>query len=131
MKRIFLACAFIVATGVVAIAQNTKQTPVQETQADAKIAFSSKINEMNAIMSRGNVELAQSKFAEAAKMMLTSMNINKNMVETNVTKEEKARLIGVINKQQHLYVESVTLSKEMKKNNRMLNLKMNEFLNTL
>lgn len=119
MKRLLLACCILALTGTAASAQTAKQTaPVQESTAaiEPKLLFSSKINELDAFLTRGVTSEAQKAFQDLLSMM------------TNRMKENKDQKSAVAKQQQELYTAAKQLSGDLQKNHKPLVESMHKFL---
>lgn len=117
MKRILLACSFLALSGTMASAQTAKQTTTtSEVAADSKIMFSSRINELDAFITRKRPDDAQKTAQDILVMMTNRMNKN----------EDKQSALAV--EQKKLYSSAKVLSADLTKNHQALIETLHKFL---
>lgn len=121
MKRILLACCFLALTGTIATAQSAKQNAPAQSEAaatDPKLLFSSKINELDAFLTRGNQAQAQTAAQDLMIMMSNRMAQNKDQQSATAKQQSK------------LYGEAKQMSADINANHKKLVETLHSFLQT-
>ena len=131
MKRIFLVCAVLSISSLSVKAQTvsiTQSAAVHEIEKGQ--LFQSKIQELDAAISRKNKELTAKVYQEMAAMMQETIASNNEQL-SSASDVEKTQLNKTITNQNNLYREIKKLSSDPLKNQKELDQKLNAFQKTL
>jgi DNA anti-recombination protein RmuC len=121
MKRILITCCILTASFSLSMAQQAAKAPAAKEQAaDSKLSFSSRMNEMDAHISRNNKELAQKAYVELAGMMQNKI--------AELNRKGTAESAATAKTLQGLYSDIKMLSVDMTKNRAAIKDKLDAFL---
>lgn len=119
MKRILLACSFLALSGTMASAQTAKQTTTAtsaEAAVEPRLMFSSRINELDAFITRKRPADAQKATQDLLVMMTNRMNQNQDQKSALAVEQKK------------LYTSAKVLSADPTKNHQALIETLHQFL---
>ncbi|XZF12712.1 hypothetical protein ACTHGU_13070 [Chitinophagaceae bacterium MMS25-I14] len=135
MKRILLAGCFLSVSFTMAVAQQqaVKQASTNNAATpqaiDPKLLLVSKINQVDASISRNDPDQARQAISDVLGMMQRRM-IEKNKSMETATPAQKETIAAGIQKDQQTYTDVKKLSVDMNANHNEMVAKMREFLKT-
>lgn len=129
MKRILFACGLVACSFAGASAQSAQQantTAAQQT--DPKLVISSKINELDAAISRGRMDAAQNYYNELAALMQDHMATKQKAIEKMATDKEREQASKSLKEETIAATNAKMLSVDLKKNQAALVSSLKAFL---
>jgi len=122
MKRILFACGLVACsfTGVMAQSAQQANTSANAQQVDPKLMISSKINELDASISRGRMDVAQNFYNELAVLMQEHIGAKQKAIEKMATDKEKEQASKSLKEETIAAMNAKMLSVDLKKNQKEL-----------
>ena len=117
MKKILLACSLLAVSAVTAVAQQPQSARAHTTQTeDPKLMLVSKINELEAALSRDRKDLAQPLFQEVSALIQQRLALRSAELQ-QAAASDKAALDQQLQEGQKIYQEAKMLSPKMGQDN--------------
>ncbi|HRO41899.1 MAG TPA: hypothetical protein PL009_03645 [Flavipsychrobacter sp.] len=131
MKRLMIACSFVLFSAVPVVAQNVANADTKVAMPDYnKRLFASKINELSAYATRNSPELVKKTMLQLNSLMNESVALSKRKIDV-LSGPEKAAGKKRLEVQNKLYTEIKPLSEDVSKNLSKLQEKLKAFEATL
>lgn len=130
MKRILFACGLVACsfTGVLAQSAQKTNTSANAQQVDPKLMMSSKINELDASISRGRMDAAQNLYNELAVLMQGHIAAKQQAIDNMATDKEKETAAKSLKEETVAAYNAKMLSVDLKKNQKELVSSLKTFL---
>jgi len=130
MKRILFACGLVACSfsGVLAQSAQKTNTSANAQQVDPKLMMSSKINELDASISRGRMDAAQNLYNELAVLMQDHIVAKQQAIDKMATDKEKETAAKSLKEEIVAAANAKGLSVDLKKNQKELVSSLKTFL---
>lgn len=130
MKRILFACGLVACsfTGAMAQSAQTTNTSANAQQVDPKLMISSKINELDASISRGRMDAAQNFYNELAVLMQDHMSQKQKAIDKMSSDKDKELASKSLKEETIAAANAKMLSVDLKKNQKELISSLKTFL---
>lgn len=129
MKRLLLACCLVAASGTVVMAQNKAAVTSQDQKVDPKLMFASKVNELEANITRKDEQTAKSTYMQLAGMMQTRIAEKQKAYDAATSDAQRKELAKQKKEQEQLYMDTKNLYPTIGTNGTEMVKKMRAFLN--
>jgi hypothetical protein len=117
MKKFLLACSLLAVSATMAVAQQPQSAQSHTTQSeDPRLMLVSKINELEAALSRDRKDLAQPLFQEVSAIMQQRLAIRSAELQ-QAAASDKAALEQQLQEGQKIYQEAKIMSPNMAQDN--------------